>query len=97
MPDICGRGSIAVLRCPVIALVLLAGCGSTHTLAQAEHQRGVRWCKAEIYARSQISAIRRGAKALTADSLGKTVAASWEQGTLVDSSLVPVPCQRIIP
>jgi hypothetical protein len=97
MPDICVRGSISVLRCPVIALVLLTGCGSTHAVAQAEHQREVRWCKAEIYARSQINAIRRGAKPLTADSLGKRVAASWEQGTLEDSSFAPVPCRRVIP
>jgi len=51
------------LRSPVIALVLLAGCGSAASQAQAEHQREAEWCKSAVYARGQLEALRQHKKA----------------------------------
>jgi len=64
---------------------------------QAEHQRGVEWCGGEIYALGQLAAIKQGMNDSTANRFARRIVASWERGTLEDSSLVPVPCRRMIP
>ena len=84
------------LRGLAVALLLLPGCGSTRSSQQAEHQRGVEWCGGEIYALGQLAAIKQGMKDSTANWFAKRVVASWERGTLEDSSFVPVPCRRMI-
>jgi hypothetical protein len=84
------------LRGLTIGLVLLAACRPTRAQEQAEHQRQVAWCKGEIYARSQLQAIRAGMRYSIADSFAKRLVASWERGVLEDSSFVPVPCRRMI-
>jgi len=83
------------LRSPVIALVLLAGCGSAASQAQAEHQREAEWCKSAVYARGQLEALQQGQT--DHDSFCSLAQESWEGGTLEDSSFIPVPCRRIIP
>ena len=83
------------LRSPVIALVLLAGCGSAAYQAQAEHRREAEWCASAIYARGQIDALQQGQA--DPDSFGRLAVESWERGTLMDSSFVPLPCRRISP
>jgi len=82
------------LRSPMIALVVLAGCSSAASQAQAEHRREVEWCKSAVYGRGQLEALQQGQT--DPDSFGGLAQESWERGTLADSSFVPVPCRRII-
>jgi hypothetical protein len=57
----------------------------------------VEWCGGEIYALGQLAAIKQGMNDSTANRFARRIVASWERGTLEDSSLVPVPCRRMIP
>jgi hypothetical protein len=79
------------LRSPVIALLLLAGCGSAASQAQAERRRDAEWCASVVYARGQLEALQRGQT--DPDSFGRLAVESWERGTLDDSSFLPVRCR----